>query len=149
MQPFQTRYGHRAAAALVAVLCLWAGLSLFFQKASDFPGFSWVDPVSLHEQRIEPLRAALPPRGNVGYVTGLPGEAVFARERAFKDVELLAQFILTQYTLAPLFLHPSTGHPLVVGNYIGIRPDRALLDRSGLAPERDFGDGLILYRRKE
>jgi hypothetical protein len=143
------RYRSRAGYLLLITCALYASVLLLYEKAAQFPGLSWEDPVSVHERRIEPLRAYLPDRGAVGYVTALDIEKVFARERALRDVELLGHFILTQYTLAPVFVYARPDRPLVVGNFIGTRPDQALLDRYGLVPLRDFGDGLILYRRKE
>jgi hypothetical protein len=143
------RYRVRAGYLLLLACALYASSSLLYEKATGFPGLPPEDPVSAHEKRIEPLRAYLPDRGAVGYVTGLEIDRVFARERALRDVELLGHFILTQYTLAPIFVYPRPDRPLVVGNFIGIGPDRALLDRYGLVPLKDFGDGLILYRRKD
>jgi hypothetical protein len=146
---FFSRYRGRAAYLLIMACALYASVVLLYEKAALFPGLSSEDPVSVHERRIEPLRAYLPDRGAVGYVTALEIEKVFARERALRDVELLGHFILTQYSLAPVFVCPRPDRALVVGNFIGALPDRALLDRHGLVPLKDFGDGLILYRRKE
>jgi len=143
------RYRGRAGYLLLMACALYASVLLLYEKAALFPGLSSEDPVSIHESRIEPLRAYLPDRGAVGYVTALEIEKIFARERALRDVELLGHFILTQYTLAPVFVYPRPDRPLVVGNFIGARPDQALLDHYGLVPLKDFGDGLILCRRKE
>jgi hypothetical protein len=142
-------YRVRAAYLLLIACTLYASASLLYEKATGFPGLPPDDPVSVHERRIEPLRAYLPQRGTVGYVTALEIDRVFARERALKDVELLGHFILTQYTLAPVLVYPRPDQPLVVGNFINTQPDQALLDRYGLVPLKDFGDGLILYRRKD
>jgi len=143
------RYGPLAGYALIMICALYAGLSLFLEKARDFPGTGWEDPVSLHERRIEPLKSVLPPRGAVGYVTALDSEKIFARERSLRDVELLGHFILTQYTLAPVYVYNTPDRPLVVGNFIGSNPDDSRIARKGLVTLKDFGDGLILYRRKE
>jgi len=143
------RYGPLAGYVLIAFCALYACLSLFLEKARDFPGTGWENPVSVHERRIEPLKSVLPPRGAVGYVTALDSEMIFARERSLKDVELLGHFILTQYTLAPVFVYNTPDRPLVIGNFIGSNPDYARIARKGLVPLKDFGDGLILYRRKE
>ncbi len=143
------RYGPLAAYTLVVICALYASLSLLLEKARDFPGTGWADPVSVHERRIEPLKSLLPPRGAVGYVTALDSDRIFARERSLRDVELLGHFILTQYTLAPVFVYNTPDRPLVVGNFIGSNPDPSRIARLGLVPLKDFGDGLILYRRKE
>lgn len=146
--PF-ARHRSRVAYFLLLACALYASGGLLYEKASVFPGLAGKDPVSIHERRVEPLRAYLPDRGAVGYVTALEIEKVFARERDLRDVELLGHFILTQYTLAPVLVYPRPDRPLVVGNFINTEPDQALLDRYGLVPLKDFGDGLILYRRKE
>jgi len=142
-------YGPFAGYLLIAFCALYASLSLLLEKARDFPGTGWEDPVSVHERRIEPLKSVLPPRGAVGYVTALDSEKIFARERSLRDVELLGHFILTQYTLAPVYVYNTPDRPLVVGNFIGSNPDHSRIARKGLVPLKDFGDGLILYRRKE
>ena len=142
-------YGPFAGYLLIAFCALYTSLSLFLEKARDFPGTGWEDPVSVHERRIEPLKSVLPPRGAVGYVTALDSEKIFARERSLRDVELLGHFILTQYTLAPVYVYNTPDRPLVVGNFIGSNPDHSRIARKGLVPLKDFGDGLILYRRKE
>jgi len=74
-------------------------------------------------------------------------DRIFADEKAFRNVEYLAQYVLTQYTLAPLIVRNSPELPLVIGNFLDGPPAPGFLEKNGLAPLRDFGDGLILYQR--
>ncbi|MBU1965076.1 MAG: hypothetical protein KKD24_04580, partial [Proteobacteria bacterium] len=64
------------------------------------------------------------------------------------NVEFLAQYVLTQYTLAPRIVRNSPDLPLVVGNFIDGPPAPGFLEKHGLVPLRDLGDGLILYRKE-
>lgn len=141
----------RAGTALVLLLALTfaAGLGALYRGAKSCPEFPKTDPVTIHEARIEQVRAALPAgTAAVGYVTSVDSEKIFLYERTLRDVEFLAQYMLTQYTLAPVIVHNSLGHPLVVGNYITGSPDPVVLAKHALVPLRDFGDGLILYRKR-
>ncbi len=133
---------------LLIAVCLYGILDLFVSKVRSYPDSPWNDSVSIHEKRIEPLKAVLPPAGSVGYVTTVENERFFALERSFQDVELLGQFIATQYTLAPVFVYNSPEYPLVVGNFLSGPPDPVFLRRHRLVPRRDFGDGLILFERR-
>lgn len=140
----------RAGTALVLLLSLTfaACLTALYRGAKSLPEFPKTDPVTIHEARIEQIRGALPAgTAAVGYVTSIDNEKIFLYERTLRDVEFLAQYMLTQYTLAPVIVHNSPDHPLVVGNYITGAPDPALLAKHALVPLRDFGDGLILYRK--
>ena len=136
------------ALALLLALAFAACLSALHRGAKSWPDFPKTDPVTIHEARIEQVRGALPAgTAAVGYVTSVDNDKIFLYERTLRDVEFLAQYMLTQYTLAPVIVHNSTDQPLVVGNYITGSPDPAFLRKHALVPLRDFGDGLILYRK--
>jgi len=83
----------------------------------------------------------------VGYVTTVENREIFDAEATFTNVEFLAQYVLTQYTLAPLLVRNRPDLPLVVGNFISGPPASGFLEKNGLVPLRDLGDGLILYQR--
>ncbi|MEW6334714.1 MAG: hypothetical protein AB1558_10620 [Thermodesulfobacteriota bacterium] len=130
------------------VLTGYAVLNLLARAVGGYADLPRQDPVSIHEARIEQLRGFLPPAGEVGYVTTVENEKIFAAERAFRNVEYLAQYVLTQYTLAPLIVRNSPAHPLVVGNFLDGPPPPGFLERHRLVPLKDFGEGLILYGRE-
>ena len=133
---------------LLLGLTLAASLNLLYQSGKAYPDFLKTDPVTIHERRINQIKGALPGTAAVGYVTAVDNEKIFYYERSLFNVEFLAQYILTQYTLAPVIVYNSPDYPLVVGNYIDGSPDQGFLKRKALIPVRDFGDGLILYQKE-
>jgi hypothetical protein len=147
MPPSQTTHRQMAGIILLVALTAYAVLNLLWESIRLRPELPETDPVTVHEERIRQLKPALPASGEVGYVTTVENDRIFAAEKTFRNVEYLAQYALTQYTLAPLFVRNSPNFPLVVGNFIDGPPAPGFLERNGLVPLRDFGDGLILYRR--
>ena len=147
MADFTAKYRLKAGWLLLIILTGYAVLSLLVQSIGIYTDLPDKDPVTIHEERIAQLRGSLPASGEVGYVTTVENEKIFAYERAFQNVEYLAQYVLTQYTLAPLIVRNSPKLPLVVGNFLDGPPAPGFLDKNGLLPIKDFGDGLILYRR--
>lgn len=133
---------------LLLGLTLAASLNLLYQSGKVYPDFLKTDPVTIHERRINQIKSALPQTVSVGYVTAVDNEKIFYYERSLSNVEFLAQYILTQYTLAPVIVYNSPDYPLVVGNYIDGSPDPGFLKRKALIPVKDFGDGLILYQKE-
>ena len=140
---------YRRIAGLLMLVCLagYSVFSLLWQQIRLYPGIPETDPVTIHEARIAQLRPLLPPSGAVGYVTTVENGEIFAAEKTFTNVEFLAQYVLTQYTLAPRIVRNSPELPLVVGNFIDGPPAPGFLEKNGLVPLRDLGDGLILYRK--
>ena len=70
-----------------------------------------------------------------------------AADTPANDPSALAEFHLTQYTLAPAIVRPSTSENLVVVNYHAKQLDAALLRTNHLAPYQDFGNGVALCRQ--
>lgn len=84
--------------------------------------------------RFEALRKDLPATGSVSYWSNAdkdPG-----------DLELH----LTQFALAPLLVEKSKTHTLVVGN-MAKDPTAEELRTEGLTVVKDYGLGVVLYRR--
>ena len=136
----------------ILFLVVLTGYSLFGSLRSDYALYRAApatDPVTVHEERIAQLREFLPASGEVGYVTSIENSRIFSDEKTFSNVEFLGQYVLTQYTLAPLVVRNSPALPLVVGNFIDGGPPTGFLEENGLTPVRDLGDGLILYRGKK
>jgi len=145
---FYHRYRFAIALILLIAVCLYGNLELLVYKTRDYPGTAWKDPVSIHEKRMESLKAVLPPVGEVGYVTTVENDKIFSREKSLQDVEFLAQFIVTQYTLAPVFVYNRPDYPLVVGNFLSGPPNPMFLRHHRLVQQKDFGDGVILFERR-
>ena len=142
-------FRRRAGIAILIALTAYAVLNLLWQGIRAYPDLPDTDPVTIHEARIAQLRPLLPSAGVVGYVTTVENDRIFAKEKAFQNVEYLAQYALTQYTLAPLIVRNSPEMPLVVGNFLDGPPAPGFLEKHGLVPLKDFGEGLILYRREK
>jgi hypothetical protein len=84
--------------------------------------------------RFDALRKELPTFGKVGYWSNAdqdPGDL---------------EFHLTQFALAPTLLEKTTSHQLVVGN-IAKDPKPEELQAMGLTLVKDYGLGVVLYRR--
>jgi hypothetical protein len=73
----------------------------------------------------------------------------YVSDNAPNDPSTLAEFHLTQYTLAPAIVKPSANENLVVVNYHSKQLDMAQLRPSHLALVRDFGNGVALCRRAQ
>jgi hypothetical protein len=147
MDDLTAKYRIKAGWLLLILLTGYAVLSLLMQSIGIYTDLPDKDPVTIHEARIAQLKGSLPASGEVGYVTTVENEQIFAYERAMKNVEYLAQYALTQYTLAPLIVRNSPELPLVVGNFLDGPPALGFLEKNNLVLIKDFGDGLILYRR--
>ncbi len=148
MDRSSSAFRRRAGLLILIMLTAYAVLNLFWQGIRSYREMPEADPVTIHEARIEQLRPLLPAAGAVGYVTTVENDRIFAAEKAIQNVEFLAQYALTQYTLAPLIVKNSPEFPLVVGNFLDGPPAPGFLERHGLIPIKDFGDGLVLYRRE-
>ena len=118
MADLTATYRMKAGWLLLILLTGYGVLSLLVQSIGTYTDLPDKDPVTIHEARIAQLKEALPASGEVGYVTTVENEKIFAYEKAFQNVEYLAQYVLTQYTLAPLIVRNSPELPLVVGNFL-------------------------------
>lgn len=122
--------GRTTIATLIFVLCCLLSSVRVVRDAPKPGHFSVDDIVERSDRRFGTLKAALPRRGVVGYV-GESGN--------------LADYYLTQYTLAPLIVDHSANHPLVVGNFPASSPPPA----ESLRLLKDFGNGVLLFAKKD
>lgn len=98
---FPATFRKTAGSTLLIVLTGYAVMTLLWQSIRLYPDLPEKDPVTIHEERIRQLKPFLPASGEVGYVTTVENDRIFADEKTFRNVEYLAQYVLTQYTLAP------------------------------------------------
>jgi hypothetical protein len=140
------KYRAKAGAILLVLLTGYAVLNLLIQSIRLYAELPADDPVSLHEVRIGQIKGSLPSSGAVGYLSSMENEKIFAFEKSFRNVEYLAQYVLTQYTLAPLIVRNTPKSALVVGNFLDGPPPEGLIEKNSLTPLRDFGEGLLLYQ---
>jgi hypothetical protein len=126
------------AVLLAAALSLWGAVQYrdtetAYQRQSP-------DPYRLADQdaRFEAFRAAVPAGATLGYLTDLPAE----------DNLSYAMFLIAQYHLAPRLLQKGSSNEMVLGNFTRPADFAALGRQQGLRMERDFGNGVVLYRRE-
>jgi hypothetical protein len=96
------------------------------------------DAVTQTEQRLRPASAALPRHGVVGYLSDEDSYTTPGMRR----------YYLTQYALAPLVVSRSARKEFVLGNFKEPSMAGELARENGLSLERDFGGGLMVFRRK-
>jgi hypothetical protein len=135
----------RARIALLLVL-LYASVSTvqWLRRGAAWPAVTAQDEITAYESRFQELRSSLPGHGVVGYL-GHPEPTGPTPEEANSAALLhFRRYLLAQYTLAPMLLIESTDPQLIVGNfYPGALPPLP----PGLRLVRDFGAGLVLFRR--
>ena len=148
MPPSRAAWRQKAGVILLVVLTGYAVLNLTWQGLIARPDVPEKDSITLHEARIAQLNPLLPASKEVGYVTTVENSEIFPAEQTFRNVEFLAQYVLTQYTLAPRIVRNNPDKPLVVGNFIDGPPAPGFLEKHRLVVLKDFGDGLVLYRRE-
>jgi hypothetical protein len=131
--------------ALGAVLLIGAvsilSLGRLFVQISDFyPTAKSPDGVTEFESRFAGLRAILPAKGIIGYITD---EGV---DPASADAQ--AELRLTQYAVAPVLVVNSPAHRFVIGNFHREVTTGALRDR-GFIVVQAFGNGIVLLQKEE
>ena len=124
-----------------------AAAALAFYSVIDF--VQWedafrrnnIDPYSIftQEARFGSIRSRLPEGTAAGYVTDLPPGSVQAQ----------AAFASARYALAPrMLVELSDGAEWVIGNFSRPPDVAAIAKQNGLTPVDDFGNGVVLFRRK-
>ncbi len=131
--------GRVYAAVLAAALFSLAGV-IHFNRFEDAYQQQFHDPYMVAAQfpRFESLREAVPENATLGCVSDL-------RENS---PAYQAMYNSERYVLAPRLVRPNANSARVLGNFA--RPaDFAAFGRSqGLRLERDFGNGVVLFRRE-
>jgi len=137
-EPERPRLLAAGAVLLAAALSLWGAIQYrdietTYQRQSP-------DPYRLVDQdaRFEALLAAVPAGAILGYLTDLAPD----------DNLGYAMFLAAQYNLAPRQLHKGTAGELVLGNFTRPGDFAAVGRQHGLRMERDFGNGVVLFRRE-
>jgi hypothetical protein len=121
-----------ALAAIALCSILWALLDILGAVSQN-----QVFGVAAFENRFNEFRKTVQPHSVYGYLSdNLPN-----------DPSALPEFYLTQYTLAPAIVKPTTAERLVIVNFHDNKPDAKLLRANGLAQVQNFGNGVVLCRR--
>jgi hypothetical protein len=122
-------------ASLVFILCCLLSTVRVVIDAPNPTRLPADDVAKRSDQRFAALRAALPPRGVIGYV-GASGNV------GVRD------YYLTQYALVPVVVDHSLNHPLVIANFPD-SPQPASVLSDHLQIVRDFGDGVLLLANRD
>jgi hypothetical protein len=149
--PEQPENGHeswvvsraRLGLALVLLYALASGAA-WLKLAASTTGRSAPDEISTYERRFQGVRAALPARGVVGYLGRTDPAGRTPAEREASSLLDFKRYLLAQYALAPVVLIESTEPDFVIGNF---DRGKAPSTPAGFRIERDFGNGLVLFRR--
>jgi hypothetical protein len=98
------------------------------------------DPYRVADQavRLEAFRDSVPADAILGYLTDAPAEGTLAS----------SMFFAAQYALAPRLLQKGDSYDLVLGNFTKPADFASVGKQHGLRVERDFGNGVVLFRRE-
>ncbi len=119
-------------AAIALVSSFWFLLDVLGAATQRTQAFG----VAAFENRFNDFRKTIQPHTVYGYLSDTPDT----------DISALAEFHLTQYTLAPAIIRPSAHENLVIFNYHGKQMDMKLLQANHLGVLRLVGNGLALCR---
>jgi hypothetical protein len=131
-------------ALLLVLLYLGASTARWLQRGAEWPATSSQDEISAYEQRFQQLRSVLPTGRLVGYLGHPDPTGPTPREAKAAALLHFRRYLLAQYALAPVVLIESTEPEFVVGNF---DPEAQTPAPAGLRVMRDFGDGVVLFRR--
>ena len=70
---------------------------------------------------------------------------IFGKENNTDDA--MRVLSLTQYVLVPVIIDTSLNHEIIVGNFYKFTKEQKIIRNEDLKLIRDFGNGLVLYRR--
>jgi hypothetical protein len=127
---------HQFAVIALAALALASSFWLLLDLISVYTRNTATFGVASFEDRFSEFRKTLGPQTVLGYLSDNP----------VNDPSNQTEFNLTQYTLAPAIVKPSTDERLVVVNYHSGTQDSAALRARHLVPIHDFGKGVLLCR---
>lgn len=131
---------HRLSIRAALTLLLLGGLFVWAQMELARPSLparptGTPDEITQFERRLAPVKAALPPRGVVGWTSDVPQQ------------KRQATFILSMYALTPLVVVDSTDPEMIVGVFERPGGIEAFARAAGATVVRDFGMGVALFRK--
>ncbi len=146
-EPFRlpTHFGKARTCLGVAILIALCAHSLFLTitRSCVYNDACPKDIVALFEHRMSELKKMVGPKDTIGYFSNVVPDEM--------DRERPMDYVITQYVLAPALIVNSTDATLVLGNFFGSESMDAAyetIQRNRLHPLRDFGEGVVLFRRE-
>ncbi len=122
-----------ALAAIAIASAFWILLDQVNVLSKEVQGFG----VAAFEKRFDLLRKDLPPHSVIGYVSDNP---------LADQVTSQGEFYLTQYTLVPTIVKPSTEEPLEVANFHNDKLNEEMLKAKHLVAVKNYGSYVYTYR---
>ena len=98
-----------------------------------------LDPITKYEKRFSEIKAYLPNHAVVGYISDYD-------EKSDKYGQA---YNMTQYVLAPVILVRGIKRKFIIGNFQAAQPNIKAYARKDVALVRDFGNGAVLFKRRE
>ena len=129
---------------LLVLSALISSLRLLYYT-SRLPRVPGKDEITLYEKRLEELKKLLPLQSAVGYITDT--EVRFNPPYSPEDVIQVKNWLLTQYSLAPVIVAKDPNHGLVVGVFEDPKIDLDLFVNQGLRVVQNFGNGVVLFKK--
>lgn len=129
----------QAGVCVIAALCLISGIQSY--RAGDAYGHAYQDPYMINAQpeRLREAARVLPVNGILGYLSDL----------SFADAPGQAAYFGVAYTLAPRLVTRSADDPQwVIGNFSHPLDFAAEGATHHLDLVRDFGNGVVIFRRR-
>jgi hypothetical protein len=156
---FLNKFRIKAGIFILILFTLLPNIQNSLEMLKTFPAFLAMDNVTINESRFFELKNYLKNNKHikeVGYITELENNGgIFALKTTSNDeaaneraIDIMAQLILTQYTLSPVFVYNQIDLPYVVGNFPAGLPDKNYFLKKHLIPVKIFPGGVILLRNE-
>lgn len=151
------RFRVKLGISILIAITLLSNVSTSLKMFGTFPDFLAVDNVTVNESRFIGLKKYLDEHKDikeVGYINELKdSHKIFSlktissdEEKNNKGIDIIAQLILVQYTLSPVFVYNQTDLEYVVGNFPKGLPEKSFFMKKHLIPVKVFPNGVILLR---
>ena len=126
-----------AGIILAALLPVWGAWAYYREESAYQRKYPDAFGVQAQMTRFGAFRSVIPENAVLGYFSNAqPGSSLEQQMR-----------LSAQYVLAPRLLQTGTAPALVLGNLTGAADVTALGRSRGLRVERNFGNGVVLYRK--
>lgn len=128
----------RIGASLLVLFAFFSGVRLL-RKALLPPQTSiGIGDIALCEHRFDGIKAFLPSRGTIGYVSDVDVD----------KIEGSRFLLLVQYTLSPLVVLPSTKHEWIVADFQDKAAEAEVINKDHWTLVSESPGGVSLFRRK-
>jgi len=131
----------RVGLLLMLAFTLVSNVQLLRIATSGYATVAETDEITRYEAHFQELKKVLPPHGVVGYIADPNPESVI------HDTPYFKRYVLTQYSLSPVIVVDNIEPELIIGNFHPATNSKRV-SIPGLTLIKDFGDGVMLFRRR-